>query len=586
MPLPDPRRLEELLDAAGRDAQPTALGWQSLPARLAQTPQQKSHGTSRWRTLPIGAAVAATILLILWWTLAPRQHVEADEQPIEVRREAVDLTILSASETDGETLYMPILLRLAQKHLLSGQVVSGKKGRLRETGQALVKDRRLVLNLKAGDNIVRFTDIAATIDPTSVRFESTTDPQGTTVVEQSFEYDLATADALLKRYVDREIVCVDDKGQELNGYLASFDDSILVLTTAPSSQAGQPPGAQTIHRASLQALRLKEMPADLIVKPTLVWKLRTRTPGKHHTVLTYICGFVKWHVDYVVQLNPAAGQEPDLLDIHGWATLMNTSGTTYPRAGLRLIAGDVHRLPDPWARQLLQSATEGRDLQEQIVDFGDGEKLGAHYLMTDYKFVEQSLFEYHLYALSAPCTVRDHQVKQLVFLQREGVKAKRRYVFDPIMDEHAVAVELLVKNDKENNLGLPLPKGRVALQQRDADGDTVVLARDVIEHTAVKEELTLKAGRAFDIVGEQREVLVEKLNEKNKRVTYEIKVRNHKPMAIAVRAYAVRLGKTGTLRQASLPYQQEDFQTIYFDFTLPANAEQTIRYTVVYRSLP
>jgi hypothetical protein len=582
MSTPDPPRLEEWLDAAGRDAQPTAVGWQTLSARLAQTPQQK-HRDSRWRTLPIGAAVAATILLILWWTLAPRQRAAAEEQPIEVRRESVDLTILSASETDGQTLYMPVLYRLVQKQVLAGKVFD-----LRQTGQALVKDRRLVLNLKAGDNIVRFTDIAATIDPTSVRFESTTDPTGTTVVEQSFEYDLATADVLLKRYVDRAIVCIDVKGQELAGYLASFDDATIVLTAAPA-QAGPQPGVHVVQRTSLQALRLQEMPADLIVKPTLLWKLRTRTPGVHRTLLTYTCGFIKWHVDYVMQLTPGVGQEPDLLDIHGWATLVNTSGTTYPQAGLRLIAGDVHRLPDPWTRDLFaQPRGDGNlDIQEQIVDLVNFSRYkGAIYLGTDYQFVEQALFEYHLYALSTRCTVLDHQIKQLVFLQRERVKAQRRYLFDPNLLRPAVRLELLLKNDKDNNLGLPLPKGRLVVQQRDDGGDTVVLARGVMEHTAIEEEVTLKVGWAIDVIGDHREVSVEKVDEKTTRTTYEIQLRNHKSTAVAVRAYAERFGKTGTLRQASLPHQQEDYETIYFDFTLPANAEQTIRYTVDYRSQP
>jgi hypothetical protein len=268
-----------------------------------------------------------------------------------------------------------------------------------------------------------------------------------------------------------------------------------------------------------------------------------------------------------------------VLDVHGWATLENTSGTTYPQAGLRLIAGDVHRLPDPWARELLVQATEGRVLEVASPD-------GADHFRTMPKFVEQELFEFHLFVLSTPCTLRDHQVKQLVFLERAGVKARRRYVLDPVVDARAVAVELLVKNDKDNQLGLPLPKGRVVVQQRAGDGDNVVLARDRIEHTAIKEELTLKVGHAFDVVGEHREVLVEKLNDDNKRVTYEIKLRNHKPTAIAVRAYAVRLGKSGKLRQASLPHQQEDYQTIYFDVPLPADSERIVHYTVVYRSQP
>jgi hypothetical protein len=564
---PDQRDpLEDLLDAAGREVQPTVPGWETLPARLRQMPQVLPGRLGRWATLPLGVGAAAAILVVLW-LLWPRHAVQAQDLPIEVRRESVDLTVLSVAWTEQETLYMPIL----------GWTKVERDGpRKKLTGQALVKDRRLVLNLKAGDNVVRFTDIAATIDPTSVRFQSLTDPQGTTIVEQSFEYDLATADALLKRHLDREVVCVDSKGQEVAGFLASYDDAAIVLAAAPG---GKDRETQTVARSSLAAVRLGDKPADLIVKPTLVWKLRTNTPGEHKTQLSYICGFVKWHADYVVQVTPGDGVAPDGLDFLGWVTLENSSGSTYPQAGLRLIAGDVRRLKDPWAQEPHPTgefkpfdafATEGRHFT------GPG-------LPVFRDFVEQSFFEYHLYALNTPCTVGDHQIKQLNLLKKTGAKARRRYVFNPSGHARNLGIDLVLKNDKDNQLGLPLPKGNVTLQQRGGDGEPMVLGRVEIDHTAVKEELTLRYGRAFDVTGEHREVMSEPLG-KSSRVTYETTIRNHKPVPIAVRAYAVPLGQDGTLRQATLPHTVEDFQTLYFDFTLPANAEQVIRYTVVYRS--
>jgi hypothetical protein len=560
---PPPRRLEDLLDAAGRTVQPTVPGWQTLPERLAQTPQVQAGSLGRWATLPIGVAAVAAIVLVAIWAMLHRQPLQAQEQPIEVQRQGVDLTVLSAGVSEWETLYMPVL-DLQRQPPDTAQL----------RGHALVKDRRLVLHLKAGDNVVKFTDIAATIDPTSVRFESLTDPTGTTVIEQSFEYDLATADALLKRFIDREIVCVDKSGQEVAGNLASYDDATIVLASSP---AGNERTTQNVSRGSLQALRLGEMPADLIVKPTLVWKLRTKTPGKHETLLTYICGFVKWHADYVIELTPGELGQPDLLDIYGWVTLENTSGSTYPQAGLRLIAGDVRRIRDPWVRNYpaLRGLGTTYAVGELVIDSGGR---GA-----SKDFVEQSLFEYHLYALNTPCTVGDHQIKQLTLLRKNGAKSTRRYVSDPNDGRRNLAIELLVKNEEDNNLGMPLPKGAVTLQQRGQDGELAVVGQTEIDHTAVKEELKLRFGHAFDVIGEHREVLVEKIN-KESRITYETRIRNHKPAPVAVRCYAVRLGQGGVLRQASLPHVVEDSQTIYFDFTLPANAEQVIRYTIVHRS--
>src|SRR5262245_48034046 len=225
MPSEDARSLENLLDAAGRDVQPTHPGWQTLTHRLAQIKQERPGPRRLWWLAPplALAAAAAALFLALWLGDFGSQggRVLADTLPIEVKRKDVELTILSVAETEGETLYMPLVQKLgnvlAGSPTLAAYEAAGSpsvatRGRpapgRKLTGQALVKDHRLILHLQEGDNVVRFTDVAATIDPTSVRFVSHTDAEGTQVVEQNFEYDLVNADALLKRYLDKEVVCV------------------------------------------------------------------------------------------------------------------------------------------------------------------------------------------------------------------------------------------------------------------------------------------------------------------------------------------------------------------------------------------
>lgn len=561
----EPRDLEDLLDAAGRSVQPTAFGWQTLPARLAQTPQKQPLTLQRWATLPLGVAAAATLFLVVW--LGTSQRGGADPGPIEVHRQGLKLTILSVAETEGETLYMPFAPRPA-----------APQRERKRTGQALVRDRRLILNLRRGDNVVRFTDVAATIDPTSVRFESRTDPLGTRVVEQAFEYDLATADALLKRYLDRPVTCIGKDGEERSGHLASFDEQTIVLASAAPG-VGKQRGTESVSRRGLRAVRLAEAPTDLVTRPTLVWKLRTQTPGRHETVLSYVCGFMKWQANYVVLITPGRGKQPDLLDVSGWVTIDNASGAAYPDAALRLIAGDVNRVRDPWAGQF----STLRDVDLIVTDQPTGSLMfGLDGKVRDTKkeLVEKSFFEYHLYALTVPSSIRDRQIKQLNLLKRKGVKAWRRYVYDFAADSRHLMIELVAKNDKDNQLGLPLPKGGVAIEQRGADGETALLGRTEIDHTAVKEKLELRYQYAFDVVGEHRAVGIEYLWVDHWKTTYELRVRNHKAEAIEVRVFAHRLGRDSTLVEASAPHHRKDFETVYFDFTLPANAERVVRYTL------
>ena len=95
-------------------------------------------------------ALAAGILLPLLVTVSllltgPQGLLQADPLPIEVQRRGVDVTVFSATDTREPTLFMPI---------------GGNTGKP-SPGMALVKDRRMVLHLQTGDNLVKFTDVAA-----------------------------------------------------------------------------------------------------------------------------------------------------------------------------------------------------------------------------------------------------------------------------------------------------------------------------------------------------------------------------------------------------------------------------------------
>src|SRR5260221_7813418 len=79
-------------------------------------------------------------------------------------------------------------------------------------GYALVREER-EFSLKAGRNLVRVGDVPGLIDPTTVAFASLSDPRGTRVVEQNFEFDLTSTAKLLSRYLDREISVEQVRGQ-------------------------------------------------------------------------------------------------------------------------------------------------------------------------------------------------------------------------------------------------------------------------------------------------------------------------------------------------------------------------------------
>src|SRR4029077_21224944 len=136
------------------------------------------------------------------------------------------------------------------------------------------------------------------------------------------------------------------------------------------------------------------VPANLRDRPTLVTDLNSARGGAQTAELSYLTGGLSWRADYVAELNAA----DSALDLNGWVTLTNQSGTAYPNARLQLVAGDVNIVQDRF-RGALQSAKAARA------------EAPAPRSMT-----EEQLFEYHLYTLQRPTTIADKQTKQVALL--------------------------------------------------------------------------------------------------------------------------------------------------------------------------
>ena len=202
-------------------------------------------------------------------------------------------------------------------------------------GYAMVRQDRKV-ELKNGRTQLRFTDVAALIDPTTVQFASLTDPDDTRVLEQNYQFDLVSTDKLLSKYVDRNVVAQQALGNqvtETSGTLLSSVDG-LVLRGAD----GQ------IHALRQYSnLRFPELPGGLITQPTLLWDIAAKKAGAHTARVSYQTGGMTWWADYNVTFNEGATPNAGLLDLSAWVSIINQSGASFDDAKLKLIAGDVQR---------------------------------------------------------------------------------------------------------------------------------------------------------------------------------------------------------------------------------------------------
>ncbi|HUU93047.1 MAG TPA: DUF4139 domain-containing protein [Phycisphaerae bacterium] len=430
---------------------------------------------------------------------------------------------------------------------------------------AVVKEVRKIA-LAGEVSTVKFRDVAKQIDPTSVHFKSLTDPQGTTVLEQNYEFDLVSADKLLDKYIDKPLVVVTTQGQRYDGTLLSFDPKQLIIQGRGGLYMVQRPD-------NVQNIEFSALPEGLLTRPTLVWQVATGRPGDHLTQVTYQTAGLSWKADYSALISA----DDTRMDLSGWVTLRNECGAGFKDAKLKLMAGDVRRVQPPvQVEKLALAANRAR-----------GGAAGAG-------FVEKTFFEYHLYTLGRPTTVNENQVKQVELLTAADVPVTKRYVFEPggrywhrrygQGNTYKVNVFIEFKNAKESKLGMPLPKGKIRTYKRDAaDGDLEFVGEDEIDHTPKDEELKLYVGDAFDLVGEKT-VTDRKQEQRWRQETIRIDLRNHKDEAatILVREHLTGGGQW-TVTAKSQDFKKIDATTIEFTVPVPANGKAQVTYTVDYR---
>ena len=446
-------------------------------------------------------------------------------------------------------------------------------------GFALVRVDR-DLELVRGRGKLQFTDVAALIDPTTVQFRSMTDPAGTKVLEQNFQFDLVSTEKLLSRYADRKVSAESGQGEGVKvveGTLLSAYDGLVLR-----GDDGQ------IHALrNWSGIRFGELPGGLITRPTLEWDVLSAKGGSHRARVSYQTGGITWWADYNLIFTEGADANSGFVDIGAWVSLLNQSGASYQDAKLKLIAGDVNRVRP--------------DLEEIMVT---GSRVKTMEAMADAAgFEEKAFFEYHLYTLGRPATLPNNSTKQIeLFDAATRVPAKKQLVyygaesygyygglmldreFGPTSNTK-VDVWLTLKNDKTSGLGMPLPAGRIRVSQQDkADGSMEFIGEDKIDHTPKDEEVRVKLGTAFDVVGERRQTDFQ-LNSRGKVMeeAFEIKVRNHKDQTVnvLVRENLYRWNQW-TLIGQSTTSEKKDARTIEFPVRIAADGEAIVTYRVRY----
>ncbi len=424
---------------------------------------------------------------------------------------------------------------------------------------ALVKEKRAV-TLPKGESTLAFRDVSGQIIPETALLKS----KGLRVVEQNFEFDLLSPASLLAKFTGETVGLIKthpETGQETRQdarVLATHNG--VVLETGTGIETGIP-----------GRLLFPHIPANLRTSPTLTMTVQNDAKKNRELELSYLTHGLTWRADYVAELNP----DDDRLNLKAWVTLTNTSRTDYLDATLQLVAGEIHLAP----REMRQRA------MPMMMDSAKAK--GG--------FAREEMFEYHLYTLERKTTLKNNQTKQVALLQAENVPCTKEYFIDgqgyyfsrsmgPGGEKPKVQVLLHLENTKENNLGMPLPKGIIRVYKQDRQGMLQFAGEDRMDHTPDKGSLKLTLGNAFDITAEKKQTDFKKLSSSSKgafryQSAYEIKIANAKTSPVTVTVSEPVPGDWRITRQ-SHAHTKASSNRAQWQISVPARGETTLSYTV------
>jgi hypothetical protein len=421
---------------------------------------------------------------------------------------------------------------------------------------ALVRDVR-TLQLPRGAFDLKFMDIAATVNPATVHFRSLSEPSRVSVLEQNYEYDLLEPEKLLRKYVGRDVTLVRN-GIETSARLLSYNN-------APVWQID----GEIVTGLHADHMRFPELPGNLFARPTLIWSLQNDGTTRHRVEAAYLATRLSWNADYVLTV----ARDDAAADLDGWVTVTNGSGTQFRNAALQLVAGNVNRVREAFAK--MADASLRREVAQAAAP----------------PMAQEAFSDYHLYTLGRKTSINNNQTKQVSMLGATGFPVRKRYVVDgqsfyyrnaqhpgsPLKDD--VEVFYQFTNEAKAGLGMPMPAGVVRVYQADSRGGTQFVGEDRIDHTPKDETLNLKIGTAFDVVAERKQTDFQKIASNVYEMEFEVVLRNHKTAPVTIEVNEP-IGGTWRMLTSTHTHTKTDAWAAQFSVPVSADGSATLRYRV------
>jgi len=422
---------------------------------------------------------------------------------------------------------------------------------------ALVQDRRPI-DLTGGRQKIEFDGVSALIRPETVSLSAS----GLTIAEQNFDFDLLTPAKLMEKAVGSVVTIV--RVNPATGVETRERAEVLSTNSGVVLKIGD--RIEVLRDDGLPVRVIFDgIPENLRARPTLSVLVDGARGGRQDAKLTYITPGLGWRADYVTLFDEATST----IDMQGWVTLTNSTGTTYDNADTTLVAG-TPSLEGQQTRNQPYNRNQGRPQMVQAgTETGDRDRLG----------------DFYLYPLAERTTIANAQTKQVSFLDVHGVSADHAYEFrnpwlttanNPI----SAKTTYTFSTGSQTGLGDQLPAGVVRFYMRDRNGDPQFIGESSIGHTPMGSTLSLATGDAFDIkvlpVVTDREKIADSVWRTSMRYT----LTNASRREVTVTLQQTGIGRYSKILSESLRSTRPNADMAEWKVRVPANGSTEVTATV------
>jgi hypothetical protein len=420
-----------------------------------------------------------------------------------------------------------------------------------QNGQSLVQDVRQ-LDLSAGRTRQEFPDVSAQIRSETVTLSG----PGLGIVEQNFDYDLLSPDKLMEKAVGSVVTIV--RTNPATGAETREQARVLAANGGIVLQIGN--RIEVLRDDGLPVrVIFDKVPENLRARPTLSVTLQAANAGRVPATLTYLTPGLGWTSDYVMLFDEAKSA----IDMQGWVTLTNSTGTNYRSADVLLVAGNPNR-GNGGLSQLGDSTIERAGTETS-----PREKLG----------------DYYLYPLGERTTIANAQQKQVSFLDVKNTPARKTYEWvngwlETQSEPRSAATVLKFSTSKSGGLGDQLPSGTIRVYMRDARGDPQFIGESQVAAAPMGSAMSIRTGEAFDVKGAA--VVVERKRQSSSRwrTSMRYDFTNARPEPVTVDLAQNGLWGDVRLVEQSLTGERVSAERMEWKVPVPANGKASV--TVVF----